>query len=78
MRCIEMKVVYIINSLGYGGAETQLYNLAKLIAEKGCAVDLILLHDCAMEHKNLFKSIGINVINLGMTQGIPNPLYILK
>ncbi len=73
-----MNIVYVINSLGFGGAETQLYNLAKLIAKKVDRVSLVLLHDCAQVHKDNFENIGIDVINLGMTRGVPNPFYIFK
>lgn len=75
----NFKVLYVINSLGWGGAETQIKLIITGMLDLGLDVTLVILHSCDDRFITEMHNIGVaKLYNLGMTRGIPNPFYILK
>ncbi|MEY2149707.1 glycosyltransferase family 4 protein [Rhodanobacter sp. 115] len=72
----DVKVVHIITGLGRGGAENALYRLlsARENSEKTCVVSLT---DDGF-YGNRLRSIGVEVISLGMRRNIPSPFVIFR
>jgi len=73
-----MKIVYVIPVLGYGGAETQLFLLAKRMLSYGHSVTIIQALHCSPEFISQYTELGIEVISLGMKKSLPNPLLLIK
>lgn len=74
----KIKIVYVIPVLGYGGAETQLFLLARSMVSRGHDITIIQALNCTPEFISLYTEIGIEVISLGMKKSAPNPYYLLK
>ncbi len=73
-----MNILYVINSLGFGGAETQLFNLVRAAVARRYQVNVVILHSCDVVHIEKFNALNVKIINLGMSRGVPNPYYIFK
>lgn len=70
-------ILFLINSLGYGGAETQLVRVATRLKQRGWEVRIVtLLPPKAYEEE--LNSMGITVTTLGMRRKIPDPRAILR
>lgn len=54
---IAKKIIFLINSLGYGGAETQLIRLSEALIEKGWGIVLISLTDDLSLEKELHSKV---------------------
>lgn len=64
-----LKVLLLIHSLKYGGAEIMVEHLAHGLMELGCDVMVVSLHDTASEITDRMKSRGIPLRTLGKRQG---------
>lgn len=65
-----MKIVYITTSLDYGGAETQVVQLALRLKSRGWEVLIVsMLHPKA--HVEVMEKANIPVYSLGMARGVP-------
>lgn len=61
-----MNILYVINSLGTGGAENQLLTISKCMINKGNKVVVISLKDSPDNLKDAFESLGIKIYSLNM------------
>lgn len=73
-----MKILHIINSLEYGGAESLLSDMACIQKRNGTDVSIIVLKDCVSGHKQKILSNGVAYIALSKNMSVYNPLYIFK
>lgn len=67
-----MKVLYLTTSLAYGGAETQLVQVAKRLKQRGHEVRLVSMLPPQAYSEDL-EGAGISVAHLGMCRGVPDP-----
>lgn len=58
-----MKIAYLVGSLGYGGAERQLYYFLKIMSSEGNELTVIALNEKGFWEAPIRK-LGINVINI--------------
>ncbi len=75
-----MKILFLIRSLEYGGAERQLVELAKGLYEKGCGIRVLVFYSGGPLERELFER-GIPVIYLnkkGRWDVIPFIIRIIK
>ena len=74
---IKVKVLFLITGLDYGGAETQLVNLATRLKKRGWDIQVVsMLPPKAFIEE--FDGAGIPLGNLNMHQGIPDPRAIFR
>src|SRR4051812_13606245 len=72
-----MSILYLINALGYGGAEVQVCRLARGMKRRGHDVTVVtLIPPVALA--DTLRNEGIEVESLGMRPGFPNPLGVLR
>ncbi|MEP0814140.1 MAG: glycosyltransferase [bacterium] len=64
-----MKIAYLINGLGYGGAEVQLVRLAEAMAAEGVETTVISMTKPGAFSDKLEKA-GVKVENLGVKRGV--------
>lgn len=66
------RVLFVVTTLGWGGAESQVIDLAKTLKLRGweVAVVVLLVH---AERSDPLSAAGIPVHTLGMARGIPDP-----
>jgi len=72
-----MKMLHIITGLNTGGAETMLYRLLAHMDRALFEPEVISLMDIGPIGKKI-QAMGIPVRALGMRQGIPNPLHVIR
>ena len=72
-----MKVVHVITSLKVGGAEMMLLRLLIHSAEGGVESSVVTLTDEGVVGERI-QSLGIQLRNLGMKRGVPNPTAVLR
>lgn len=76
---VPISVLFLINSLGNGGAEAMLYRVISNLDRRRFrpqAVALIDVHTTYMADK--IRALGIPVRSLGMRPGKPNPMSLLQ
>lgn len=73
-----MKILHVINSLGYGGAESLLSDMAFIQRYSGDDVCVVVLKDCDSGFKNKVISNGVQYIALSASMSIYNPIHIYK
>ena len=61
----KIKVVHVIQTLVFGGAETSLYDICKLIDKNMFEITIIIFWDGDKLHKNFLELSGVRLINLG-------------
>lgn len=67
----------VITSLGFGGADTQVVTLARMLRARGWRVDVVSL--CAPEaHVETLAAVGIGVHSLEMRRGVPDPRALFR
>ncbi len=71
-----MKLAFVINSLGSGGAERLILDLCKEFLKKGIAPDVITLTDRDDVYSQEFRELGICVINLSHRTSLYSPFFI--
>jgi len=73
----KMKILFVITGLGYGGAETQLINIAINLKERGWDVNVISMIPPQTFIKELAAA-GISVETLNMSPGVPDPRALMR
>ena len=74
-----MKILYVINSLGAGGAEKLVVDMCVAFSAQGLKVTVLLLDGNPYPlFEKLKEHSAINVINLGKGKSIYNPLLVFK
>lgn len=71
------KILFVITGLSYGGAETQLVNLATRIKSQGLDVRVISLTSPKAYVQEL-ESVGISVYSLGIVHKFPDPRLVYR
>jgi glycosyltransferase involved in cell wall biosynthesis len=72
-----LKILFLITSLEYGGAQTELVNLASSLKASGWLVEVCTLLK-PETHLERLAAAGIPVHDLGMQRGIANPAAIVR
>jgi len=72
-----MRVLFVINSLAYGGAETQLVRVATRLKQRGWEVRIVTLLPSKAYAEEL-ESVGIPAATLRMRRKVPDPRAILR
>lgn len=69
---MTQRVLFVVTTLGWGGAESQVIDLATRFQARGWEVAVATLLGCA-QRRNSLEVLGINIHTLGMSRGIPDP-----
>lgn len=64
-----MKVVHLFWSLGYGGIETMLVNIANEQAKQGVEVSILIVNDVVAEELRKKLSVAVNFVCIGRQKG---------
>lgn len=72
-----MKILFVITSLTFGGAETQLVRVATQLKQRGWQIRVVTLLPPKAYAREL-ENIGITVGTLGMRRKVPDPRAILR
>ena len=75
---IKMKILHVINSLGTGGAEKLVADLAPLQRDAGNAVEVLLLKGGATPFRESLEKAGIRVHDFGAGTSVYSPLNIFR
>lgn len=73
-----MKILHVITSLQFGGAEKLISEIAPLFRDKGNHVDVCSFVATAPNMNNVLEEKGIMVYNLAAGGSVYNPLFIFK
>jgi glycosyltransferase involved in cell wall biosynthesis len=68
---MNRRLLFVINTLGWGGAESQVIDLAVRFQSRGWTVAVATLVDQA-ERRGALEEAGVEVHTLGMTRGVPD------
>lgn len=71
------RLLYVVTGLGWGGAESQVIDLASRFRSRGWEVAVAVLLDYA-ERRETLEAQGILVRTLGMMRGIPDPRAVAR
>jgi glycosyltransferase involved in cell wall biosynthesis len=71
------RLLFVVTGLGWGGAESQVIDLARTLSKQGWKVRVATLLRDAERRKDL-ESGGIPVHTLGMKRGLPDPRALLR
>lgn len=77
VRSMEKRVLFVITGLGWGGAESQVIDLARGFQARGWNVMVATLLRHA-PRRDVLRHAGIEVRTLGMKRGIPNPWALFR
>ena len=72
-----ISVLCLITSLSAGGAQTMLYRLMSRLDRAKFKPQVVSMMDLGPVSEKI-RALGIPVRSLGMSQGMPNPLALLK
>lgn len=75
---IKMKILRVINSLNIGGAERSIVGNLPLHIKNGYDMDVLLLNGENTFFKEELRKQNINVISLGKSKFLFNPLFLFK
>lgn len=73
-----MKILYVITSLLYGGAEKLVAEISPLIRDKGHQVDVLAFSSSRPNFISMLEKKGIKVYTFGRDVNVFNPLFIPK
>lgn len=73
-----MKILHVITSLLYGGAEKLVAEICPMIRDKGYQVDVLAFNGAEPNFRSLLEEKGINVVTFGNNVNVYNPLFIFK
>lgn len=73
-----MKILHVITTLQFGGAEKLISEITPLLRDKGNIVDVCSFVATSPNLNDVLKSKGIKVINFALDGSVYNPLFILK
>jgi glycosyltransferase involved in cell wall biosynthesis/CDP-glycerol glycerophosphotransferase (TagB/SpsB family) len=71
------RLLFVVTGLGFGGAESQVIDLARTLSRRGWKVAVATLLHCAERRSDLEQE-GIPVHTLGMTRGYPDPRAMMR
>lgn len=71
------KIVFVITNLVMGGAEMMLYKLLSGLDRSRFSVSVVALMKSGPMGEKI-QALGVPVHALGMTPGVPNPVYLIK
>ncbi len=71
------KVLFVITGLEYGGAETQLWQLCRVLRSRGWQTPVVSMIPPGPVAR-MFRDEGIPLSDLGMKRGVPSPLAVLR
>lgn len=74
---VRKAIVFVITSLGIGGAETQLVRLATRLQQRGWEVKVVSLLPLR-GYVDKLQNAGISVCSLGIQHKLPDPRYMLR
>jgi glycosyltransferase involved in cell wall biosynthesis len=74
---LPRRLLFVVTALAWGGAESQVIDLARTLSKQGWQVSVAVLLDHAERRLDL-ESEGIPVHTLGMKRGIPEPRALLR
>lgn len=73
-----MKILQVITSLQFGGAEKLVSEITPLLQEKENIVDILAFDGAEPNLNNVLEEKGIKVINFGKNCNVYNPLFLVK
>jgi glycosyltransferase involved in cell wall biosynthesis len=74
---LPRRLLFVVTGLGWGGAESQVIDLARTLSKQGWQVSVAtLLHDA--DRRLDLETEGIPVHTLGMKRGLPDPRAMLR
>ncbi|NDV78853.1 glycosyltransferase [Dysgonomonas sp. 511] len=73
-----MRILQVITSLNFGGAEKLIVDMVPLYIEKGYQVDVLLFDGTETSFKKQLQDKGVNIHHLEIGQSVYNPLFIFK
>jgi glycosyltransferase involved in cell wall biosynthesis len=74
---LPRRLLFVVTALAWGGAESQVIDLARTLSKQGWQVRVaVLLHHA--ERRRDLESEGIPVHTLGMRRGLPEPRALLR
>lgn len=73
-----MKILHVINSLGTGGAEKLVADLAPLQRDAGNAVEVLLLRGGATPFRENLEKAGVRVHDFGAGTSVYSPLHVFR
>jgi glycosyltransferase involved in cell wall biosynthesis len=73
----SLKVMMVSTSLGYGGADTQIVNIARMLRSRGWKVTVVSMIPPAA-HVGTLAGIGVPVYSLKMRSGVPDPRAVFR
>jgi Glycosyltransferase len=73
-----MKILHVITSLRYGGAERLITTIVPMLQNKGHSVDVCLFDGYDSSFKQSLLAEGVSIICFGNCRNVYNPLNILK
>jgi glycosyltransferase involved in cell wall biosynthesis len=76
-RSFPRKVMMVSNSLGFGGADTQIVSISRTLRSRGWQVTVVSLIE-PTAHLEALAEVGAPVHSLGMRPGVPDPRAILR
>lgn len=71
------RVMFVTTSLMRGGAETQVFLLARALAQRGSPVHVVSMRDPEAYEDDLMQ-LGVAFTSLGMRSGVPDPRGVLR
>ena len=71
-----MKVVHLFWSLGYGGIETMLVNIANEQAKQGVEVSILIVNDVVAEELRKKLSVAVNFVCIGRQKGSKSLMFL--
>lgn len=73
-----MKILHVINSLGTGGAEKLVADMAPLQRERGNTVEALLLKGGETPFRRMLENTGIRVFDFGEAASVRSPLNVFR
>jgi len=74
---MSRKVLMVSSSLGFGGADTQIVTLARILRSRGWSAVIASMTE-PTAHRETLAAMGVPVHSLGMRPGLPDPRAIFR
>lgn len=73
-----MKILQVITTLGFGGAEKLILEISPIMRDKGHQIDVLSFDGVETPFKSALIEAGINVYSFGENCNVYNPFFIIK